>query len=373
MNRNFKAFLKTPKGKLLLACAALLLSWIFLLLQFSGDLSAWLPNESRKEAMNREIRKYRAEQQTQLTKQKAIDALRKRCRDIVAAGWQVRRDGDPAVLLRQKIETAAREVELPLENIGSVRTTGISSDLYFAEMDLSTSAPFETIVRFLGKVRDLRPSEILDQVLFTQLDSGKNISNIVLMGIGEPLDNLDNVLRFLELVNHPQGLNIGMRHISLSTCGILPGIRRLGELGLQLTLSVSLHAPDSETRSRIMPVNRAYDVDELFKACHEYFQRTGRRISFEYAMIDGVNDHDWQADMIAAKLRGMPGHVNLIPLNDVAESPLKPSRRVRQFQQRLEGRGVTATVRRSLGGDIDASCGQLRRKAMEDEKKENER
>lgn len=224
-----------------------------------------------------------------------------------------------------------------------------------------------------GKVRDLRPSEILDQVLFTQLDSGKNISNIVLMGIGEPLDNLDNVLRFLELVNHPQGLNIGMRHISLSTCGILPGIRRLGELGLQLTLSVSLHAPDSETRSRIMPVNRAYDVDELFKACHEYFQRTGRRISFEYAMIDGVNDHDWQADMIAAKLRGMPGHVNLIPLNDVAESPLKPSRRVRQFQQRLEDRGVTATVRRSLGGDIDASCGQLRRKAMEEEKKENER
>ena len=224
-----------------------------------------------------------------------------------------------------------------------------------------------------GKVRDLRPSEILDQVLFTQLDSGKNISNIVLMGIGEPLDNLDNVLRFLELVNHPQGLNIGMRHISLSTCGILPGIRRLGELGLQLTLSVSLHAPDSETRSRIMPVNRAYDVDELFKACHEYFHRTGRRISFEYAMIDGVNDHDWQADMIAAKLRGMPGHVNLIPLNDVAESPLKPSRRVRQFQQRLEGRGVTATVRRSLGGDIDASCGQLRRKAMEEEKKENER
>ena len=224
-----------------------------------------------------------------------------------------------------------------------------------------------------GKVRDLRPSEILDQVLFTQLDSGKNISNIVLMGIGEPLDNLDNVLRFLELVNHPQGLNIGMRHISLSTCGVLPGIRRLGELGLQLTLSVSLHAPDSETRSRIMPVNRAYDVDELFKACHEYFQRTGRRISFEYAMIDGVNDHDWQADMIAAKLRGMPGHVNLIPLNDVAESPLKPSRRVRQFQQRLEGRGVTATVRRSLGGDIDASCGQLRRKAMEEEKKENER
>ena len=216
-----------------------------------------------------------------------------------------------------------------------------------------------------GKVRDLTPGEILEQVIFTQSDSGVPVSNIVLMGIGEPMDNLDSVLRFLELVNHPLGLNIGMRHISLSTCGVIPGIRRLAELELQLTLSVSLHAPDSETRSRIMPVNRAYDVDELFAACHDYFKRTGRRISFEYAMIDGVNDADWQADLIAQKLRGMPGHVNLIPLNDVAESPLKPSRRTRKFQQRLESRGVTATVRRSLGGDIDASCGQLRRKAME--------
>ena len=217
-----------------------------------------------------------------------------------------------------------------------------------------------------GKVRDLRPSELIDQVLFTQRDSGKPISNIVLMGIGEPMDNLDNVLRFLELVNHRDGLDIGMRHISLSTCGLIPGIRRLAELKLQLTLSVSLHAPDNETRSRIMPVNRAYDVEQLFAACHEYFRQTGRRISFEYAMIDGVNDHDWQADLIAEKLRGMPGHVNMIPLNDVRESPLKPSRRIRQFQQRLESHGVTATVRRSLGGDIDASCGQLRRKAMED-------
>ena len=142
---------------------------------------------------------------------------------------------------------------------------------------------------------------------------------------------------------------------------------------MQLTLSVSLHAPDGETRSRIMPVNRAYGVDELFEACHGYFDKTGRRISFEYAMIDGVNDADWQADLIVKKLRGMPGHVNLIPLNDVAESPLKPSRRVRQFQQRLERQGVTATVRRSLGGDIDASCGQLRRKAMEQGREEREK
>ncbi|MEY8386312.1 23S rRNA (adenine(2503)-C(2))-methyltransferase RlmN [Oscillospiraceae bacterium 38-13] len=218
-----------------------------------------------------------------------------------------------------------------------------------------------------GKVRDLTPGELLDQVIFTGKDSGAAVSNIVLMGIGEPMDNLDAVLKFLELVNHPDGLNIGMRHISLSTCGVLPGIRRLAELGLQLTLSVSLHAPDNETRTRIMPVNRAYDVEELFAACHAYFKKTGRRISFEYAMIDGVNDQDWQADRIAARLRGMPGHVNLIPLNDVEESPFRPSRRVAAFQKRLESHGVTATVRRSLGGDIDAACGQLRRKAEKGE------
>ena len=217
-----------------------------------------------------------------------------------------------------------------------------------------------------GKVRDLRPSEMLDQVLFTQLDSGKEISNIVLMGIGEPLDNRANVMRFLELINHPEGMNIGMRHISLSTCGVVPGIDALAQDNLQLTLSVSLHAPDSETRSRIMPVNNAYDVSELFEACHRYFKKTGRRISFEYAMIDGVNDHDWQADLLAQKIHGMPGHVNLIPLNDVVESEFKPSKRVSAFQKRLESHGLTATIRRSLGGDIDASCGQLRRKEMKE-------
>ena len=221
-----------------------------------------------------------------------------------------------------------------------------------------------------GKVRDLTPAELLDQVIFTQKDGGLPISNIVLMGIGEPMDNLDNVLKFLELVNHPDGLNIGMRHISLSTCGVIPGIERLSNLELQLTLSVSLHAPDGETRTRIMPVNRAYPVEELFAVCHRYFEKTGRRISFEYAMIDGVNDQDWQADLIAARLKGMPGHVNLIPLNDVVESPFKPSKRIGAFQKRLESHGLTATVRRSLGGDIDASCGQLRRKAMEEQKGE---
>lgn len=217
-----------------------------------------------------------------------------------------------------------------------------------------------------GKVRDLTPAEMVDQVLFTQIDSGEPISNIVLMGIGEPLDNYDTVMKFLTLVNHPDGLNIGMRHISLSTCGLTDKIDKLAEHGLQLTLSVSLHAPDDETRSRIMPVNRSVGVEKLFAACRRYFEVTGRRISYEYAMIDGVNDSDWQADLLAAHLKGTPGHVNLIPLNEVKESPLKPSRRVAAFQRRLEQQGINVTVRRKLGGDIDASCGQLRRKAMQE-------
>ena len=215
-----------------------------------------------------------------------------------------------------------------------------------------------------GKVRDLAPSEILDQVIFTQKDSGVRISNIVMMGIGEPLDNYENVMQFLRLVNDPDGLNIGMRHISLSTCGLVNKIDKLADSELQLTLSVSLHAPDDETRSRLMPVNRSVSVERLMRSCRSYFEKTGRRISYEYAVIDGVNDSDWQADLLAELLKGQPAHVNLIPLNNVEESPLKPSPRVRQFQQRLDQQGITATVRRKLGGDIDASCGQLRRKQM---------
>ena len=215
-----------------------------------------------------------------------------------------------------------------------------------------------------GLVRRLEPSEMLDQVIFTQLDSGLPISNIVLMGIGEPLDNYDTVLKFLHLVNDPDGLNIGMRHISLSTCGLMPKIDRLAEEDLQITLSVSLHAPDNETRSRIMPVNRAYPVEELIGACRRYFDRTGRRISFEYAMIRRVNDTPEAAELLLRRLKGMMAHVNLIPLNNVEESPLKPSTpaAVARFQKLLNEGGVTATVRRTLGSDIDASCGQLRRK-----------
>lgn len=215
-----------------------------------------------------------------------------------------------------------------------------------------------------GLVRKLEPYEMLDQVLFTQLDSGLPISHIVLMGIGEPLDNFENVMRFLELVNSPEGMNISMRHISLSTCGLVPGIDRLAEKKLQLTLSVSLHAPTDQIRNTIMPVNKAYPIDQLLDACRRYYETTGRRISFEYAMIDGVNDTPEAAKTLLRLLKGLPAHMNLIPLNHVEESPLKPSTRqaVQQFQQLLEQGGVPATVRRTLGSDIDASCGQLRRK-----------
>lgn len=215
-----------------------------------------------------------------------------------------------------------------------------------------------------GKVRDLTASEMLDQVLFTQLDSGREISNIVLMGIGEPLDNFDNVMRFLELINSPDGMNIGMRHISLSTCGLVDKIEKLAERDLQLTLSVSLHSPDDESRSKIMPVNRRWPVDTLLAACRDYFAKTGRRISFEYTMIDGVSDSPEQAELLSKKLAGMGAHVNMIPLNNVTESGLHTSSRqaIHQFQSILEANGITATLRRTLGSDIDASCGQLRRK-----------
>ncbi|MCR5576772.1 MAG: 23S rRNA (adenine(2503)-C(2))-methyltransferase RlmN [Oscillospiraceae bacterium] len=215
-----------------------------------------------------------------------------------------------------------------------------------------------------GLVRDLDAGEILDEVLFSQLDSGLSISNIVLMGIGEPLDNFDNVMRFLRLVNHPDGLNIGMRHISLSTCGLIERFPELAAQELQLTLSVSLHAPDDETRSKLMPANRGRGVDALIKACRDYYEQTGRRISFEYAMIDGVNDSPAQARLLAGHARAVAAHVNLIPLNHVEERPFRPStpEHMKEFIRILEQQGVNITVRRRLGGDVDASCGQLRRK-----------
>lgn len=221
-----------------------------------------------------------------------------------------------------------------------------------------------------GLVRRLEPFEMLDEVLFTQIDSGLPISRIVLMGIGEPLDNFDNVLRFLELVNSEAGMNISMRHISLSTCGLIPKIDALAEKKLQISLAISLHGPNNEIRSKIMPVNKAYPIEDLLEACRRYFAATGRRIHFEYAMIDGINDREEDAKEILRRMKGLPAHFNLIPLNHVEESPLKPSSKaaVAKFQKILEDGGITATVRRTLGGDIDASCGQLRRKYNKESK-----
>lgn len=213
-----------------------------------------------------------------------------------------------------------------------------------------------------GFRRHLAPSEILSQLYTAENDLGITVSHIVLMGMGEPLDNYDNVMRFIELITNADGHNISMRNISLSTCGIVPRIYDLLEKKLQLTLSISLHAPFDELRSQIMPVNKTYHVDELLTACRKYAKDSSRRISFEYAMLSGVNDTDECAKTLASKLKGMLCHVNLIPVNEVAESPFHPSspQRVKEFTQILEKNGINTTVRRKLGSDIDASCGQLR-------------
>ncbi len=214
-----------------------------------------------------------------------------------------------------------------------------------------------------GFVRHLLPGEILAQVYTAARDLDVRISHIVMMGVGEPLDNFDNVLRFLQLVTNENGYDLSMRNISLSTCGIVPGIYRLMEEKLQLTLSVSLHAPNDTIRSRTMPVNRRYPIDELLKACRAYTKQTNRRISFEYALIAGVNDSDACAEELAKRLHGMLCHVNLIPVNSVKERDYTRSdtARIKQFMHVLETRHINATVRRTLGSDINASCGQLRR------------
>lgn len=213
-----------------------------------------------------------------------------------------------------------------------------------------------------GLKRHLLPSEILGQVIAAQKDLGEKVSNIVMMGIGEPLDNYDNVMKFLGLVNHKDGLNIGHRHISLSTCGLCDRIRQLADEKMQITLSVSLHASDGETRKKLMPVANKYDLDELMESCRYYIEKTGRRISFEYSMISGENDTPLHAQRLAKLLGGMICHVNLIPLNDVKErSYTKSSKKaIDEFVKILEKHRITATVRRRLGSDINASCGQLR-------------
>ncbi len=217
-----------------------------------------------------------------------------------------------------------------------------------------------------GFKRHLAPSEMLGQIYAAQRDLGLRIARIVLMGMGEPLDNFDNVMKFLELVTDENGLNIGMRHISLSTSGIVPRIYDMLERDLQLTLSVSLHAPNNEIRSKIMPVNSKWDIDELLKACKIYGDKTSRRISFEYAMMKNVNDTPDCARELAVKLKGILCHVNLIPANEVSEKNHERStdKSIAEFKSVLEKQGIAVTVRRTLGSDINASCGQLRREKM---------
>ena len=223
-----------------------------------------------------------------------------------------------------------------------------------------------------GKERDLMPSELLGQITVAQRDSGERISNVVMMGIGEPLDNFDNVVKFLRLVGDERGLNIGYRHISLSTCGVVPGILRLAEEELPITLSISLHAATDERRSEIMPVNKKWNIDELLAACVSYYKRTGRRISFEYTLISGKNDTEEDARLLASVLKnafrgtGAPIHVNLIRVNEVKETGFVAGSvgSANAFADILNSLGVVATVRRRLGSDVNAACGQLRRKAM---------
>lgn len=220
-----------------------------------------------------------------------------------------------------------------------------------------------------GRVRNLEAGEIAAEIYAAQKDIGERISHIVLMGIGEPLDNFDNVMDFLTIISSPEGVNIGMRNISLSTCGIVPQIDKLAEKKLQLTLSISLHAPNNAMRSQMMPVNDAYPVEELIAACRRYQKITGRRISFEYSMVRGVNDSPATAKELAKLIRGMGAHVNLIPINPVDGSPYSATdaENVKRFQNMLTDLGVNATVRRRLGSDISAACGQLRREAAKEE------
>lgn len=215
-----------------------------------------------------------------------------------------------------------------------------------------------------GWVRNLEPSEMLGQIYETERDSGKQVGSIVLMGIGEPLDNFDNVVKFLKILNS-DGNGMSLRHLSLSTCGVVDKIYKLSEMRLGITLSVSLHAATDEKRSKIMPINNRFNLAELMKACDDYFAATGRRISFEYSLIEGVNDTDESVDELIALLGGKNCHVNLIPVNEVKERDFRKSRSVERFRRRLEAAGINATVRRTLGADINAACGQLRRNDRE--------
>ena len=221
-----------------------------------------------------------------------------------------------------------------------------------------------------GLERNLRASEMLDQVYRIQSLIGERISNIVIMGSGEPLDNYENVVRFLRLVSHPQGLNISQRNLTLSTCGLVPEIRRLSDEGLQITLALSLHAPNDQVRRELMPIAHRYALDDVLKACSEYFEKTGRRLTFEYSLVQGVNDNLKEAAALAERLRGYHGHVNLIPVNPIKERSYVQSgkKAIEEFKKHLEKNGINVTIRREMGRDIGGACGQLRKSYLEGEK-----
>ena len=273
----------------------------------------------------------------------------------------------PAIARRQQSKDGTVKYLFALED-GNCIETVIMRYHYGVTACVSTQVGCRMGCRFCastqaGRVRNLEAGEIAAQIYTAQKDVGERISHIVLMGIGEPLDNFDNVMDFLSIISSPDGVNIGMRNISLSTCGVVPMIDKLAEKKLQLTLSISLHAPNDEMRSKMMPVNDAYPVAQLIAACRRYQQTTGRRVSFEYSMVRGVNDSPATARELAALIRGMGAHVNLIPINPVDGSPYSATdaENVKRFQALLTQLGVNATVRRRLGSDISAACGQLRR------------
>ena len=273
----------------------------------------------------------------------------------------------PAIVRRQQSKDGTVKYLFALED-GNCIETVIMRYHYGVTACVSSQVGCRMGCRFCastqaGRVRNLEAGEIAGQIYAAQKDIGERISHIVLMGIGEPLDNFDNVMDFLSIISSPDGVNIGMRNISLSTCGIVPMIDKLAEKKLQLTLSISLHAPNDAMRSGMMPVNDAYPVAQLIAACRRYQQTTGRRMSFEYSMVRGVNDSPATAKELAALIRGMGAHVNLIPINPVDGSPYSATdaENVKRFQTLLTDLGVNATVRRRLGSDISAACGQLRR------------
>ena len=218
-----------------------------------------------------------------------------------------------------------------------------------------------------GLERNLLPGEMLDQIYRIAAITGEKISNIVVMGTGEPLDNYDNLLKFIHLLNDERGMNLSQRNITVSTCGIVPKIKALAEEKLQITLALSLHAPTDEKRKALMPIANSYSLNEVMDACRFYFDKTGRRVSFEYALVSGVNDRDEEVSELTRLLKGMNCHINLIPVNPIKEREFKSTDRLRvlEFQKKLEKNGINVTIRREMGRDIDGACGQLRRRVMQ--------